>query len=295
MSATPTSDDAGFTIIPNGLFALGNAHAIAVYAAIARHKGQDGTAWPSLKRLCDLTGLSRPTVSKAIDVLTEKRILVKANRSQNGAKQSNQYRLPDIEPTAKAMPATSDDSANVQMESTLPGYVSTFPRVGKEVSTGRQGDCHEVDPVELDPKELEPAAQATPYALLESMCQTLAQDVAILPKGEKSKQLAVAKRLVETGSTATDVAAITRWLGWMTGGIDLFTVEKYRGKWLLAGSPDGQPAQPDGSLRVLNRGQGGFDPLYTMPADEHADYMRRLEQAKADSETRERERQARAS
>lgn len=81
---------------------------------------------------------------------------------------------------------------------------------------------------------------ASPYALLESLCDTLGQDVSVLSKRDKDRQLAVAKRLVEAGMTVGDVSQMTRWLisqSWVTGGVDFFLLEKQLGKWQLAGKP----------------------------------------------------------
>jgi len=86
-----------------------------------------------------------------------------------------------------------------------------------------------------------PPPVGSPYALLESLCETLGQDVAVLSEGEKKKQLAAGKRLVAAGVGESDVRRITRWLAsqaWVTGGIDLFLLEKQLGKWQLAGKPE---------------------------------------------------------
>lgn len=80
----------------------------------------------------------------------------------------------------------------------------------------------------------------TPYALLEALCEMQGQDVSVFPKREKDKQLAVAKRLVGEGMTATDVSRMTQWLmsqNWVTSGVDMFLIEKQVGKWNMAGRP----------------------------------------------------------
>lgn len=85
-----------------------------------------------------------------------------------------------------------------------------------------------------------------PFALLESMCKSLGVDATELTNTEKGKQLAVAKRLAESGVTAKDIAGATRWLKsheWRTGGVDMFLVEKEHGKWVMAGKPDGKQPQ----------------------------------------------------
>lgn len=87
----------------------------------------------------------------------------------------------------------------------------------------------------------------TPFALFDSMCEQSGMDVAEVPKPDKNRNLAVAKRMAESGTTAKDVASITRWLksqDWRTGGIDMFIVEKERTKWISAGRPDGSKPVP---------------------------------------------------
>lgn len=87
----------------------------------------------------------------------------------------------------------------------------------------------------------------TPFALFESMCEQTGVEPAEVSKADKNKNLAVAKRLAESGTTAKDVASITRWLksqDWRTSGVDMFTVEKERMRWLTAGKPDGAKPTP---------------------------------------------------
>lgn len=104
-------------------------------------------------------------------------------------------------------------------------------------------------PSSPDPK---PSAD-TPYGLLQALCHEQGQEVSVFSERDKSRQLAVAKRLVESDMTAEKVVRITRWLKsqkWVTGGIDLFLIEKQLGKWRLAGQPETD--QP--SLTVHNGG-----------------------------------------
>lgn len=86
----------------------------------------------------------------------------------------------------------------------------------------------------------EPPSTDSPFALLESLCDMQGQNVSVFPKREKDKQLAVAKRLVSDGMTAQDIGRITQWLmsqSWVTGGVDMFLIEKQVGKWNMAGRP----------------------------------------------------------
>ena len=81
---------------------------------------------------------------------------------------------------------------------------------------------------------------ATPFAYIEALCEATGTDVSEISDAVKSKQGAAAKRLRAAGMTPADVLRCARWLRsqtWRTHGIDLFTVEKERGAWELAGKP----------------------------------------------------------
>lgn len=55
-------------------------------------------AFPSIRKICECTGLSKPTVLKALNSLEEKKILTRENRiAKNNAKQSNNYILHENE------------------------------------------------------------------------------------------------------------------------------------------------------------------------------------------------------
>ena len=73
--------------------------------------------------------------------------------------------------------------------------------------------------------------------------------MAVLSEGEKKKQLAAGKRLVAAGMGEADVGRMVRWLSaqsWVTGGIDLFLLEKQLGKWQLAGKPEAPKPSANG-------------------------------------------------
>lgn len=63
-------------LFESGLVAHIGANSFAVWTAIKSHADfQTGTAWPSIRRLCDLTGLTDKTVSKCLDVLQDSHLL----------------------------------------------------------------------------------------------------------------------------------------------------------------------------------------------------------------------------
>lgn len=71
-------------LFESGLVAFIGPNSFAVWTAIKMHANfNTGTAWPSIRKLCDLTGLTDKTVMKCLDTLTEAhllRIVEKGNR-----------------------------------------------------------------------------------------------------------------------------------------------------------------------------------------------------------------------
>lgn len=63
-------------LFESGLVAHIGANSFAVWTAIKSHADfQTGQAWPSIRRLCDLTGLTDKTVSKCLDTLQASHLL----------------------------------------------------------------------------------------------------------------------------------------------------------------------------------------------------------------------------
>jgi hypothetical protein len=85
-----------------------------VFMAIVMHVDNEGYCWPSIRRLCECTGLSETTVKSALHYLTgmkinEKRLLeVNARTSPNGRTTSNGYKL---------FPDSIDHNPNVNVTS----------------------------------------------------------------------------------------------------------------------------------------------------------------------------------
>lgn len=133
----------------------------------------------------------------------------------------------------------------------------TYRKVQKpETEAETEAETGAKAPIGADaPTSPEPIATTeTPYALLEVLCEAQGQDVSVLSSRDKSKQLAVAKRLLEDGMTADSLTRLLKWLlgqSWVTGGVDFFLVEKQFGKWKLAGEP-GKPFDS-----TLTRMEGG--------------------------------------
>lgn len=151
--------------------------------------------------------------------------------------------------------------AGVTFHETL--HVTPTETLKPSVSTDSQITDTESDTEETSDANA-PSADS-PYALLESLCETQGQDVSVLSKRDKDKQLAVAKRLVADGMTAEDVGRMTRWLmsqTWITGGIDMFVIEARKGKWQLTGKPD---AAQGGALTVHQGGRDSPAPRHRKP------------------------------
>lgn len=74
-------------LFESGLVAQIGANSFAVWTAIKTHADfQTGQAWPSIRRLCELTGLTDKTVSRCLDTLQEShllRIVQKGNRHRS--------------------------------------------------------------------------------------------------------------------------------------------------------------------------------------------------------------------
>jgi DNA-binding MarR family transcriptional regulator len=96
-------------------------------------------------------------------------------------------------------------------------------------------------PCDASGADAPPPSESAPFALLEALCEESGVDVSVVSGDQRKKQLAVAKRLISNGVSPPDVQRIYRWLtaqSWVTGGVDLFLVEKQLGKWQLAGKPE---------------------------------------------------------
>ena len=94
----------------------------------------------------------------------------------------------------------------------------------------------------------EEVLQPKPFEYIVALCEVTGADVASLSDAVKRKQGAVAKRLRDAGMLPGDVANCAQWLAsqsWRTHGIDLFTIEKERSAWEMAGKPSRAKAVTD--------------------------------------------------
>ena len=94
----------------------------------------------------------------------------------------------------------------------------------------------------------EEVLQPKPFEYIVALCEVTGADIASLSDAVKRKQGAVAKRLRSAGMLPGDVANCAQWLAsqsWRTHGIDLFTIEKERSAWEMAGKPSRAKAVTD--------------------------------------------------
>lgn len=97
----------------------------------------------------------------------------------------------------------------------------------------------------------------TPYAMWSAFCDAAGYDIEQATPQEKGRSLKTAKRLMESGISAQEVAGCTRYLAsqsWRTGVLSLTSVANEIGKWRMAGSPVAEKPKP----APAQKKQGGF-------------------------------------
>jgi hypothetical protein len=82
------------SLIDQAVLAKLSGSAVKVFLAIVRHTDRSGSAWPSRRRISDLTGVSIRMVTIA---LTELQSLHLLSRRITGAGRCNRYQLPHIQ------------------------------------------------------------------------------------------------------------------------------------------------------------------------------------------------------
>jgi hypothetical protein len=95
----PDTSDGGYCLLPwgklfreGGMVDLSDAE-IAVLPVIAIHVNEEGKAWPGYERICVLAGVSKTSVSKAVDALVDRGWITKSSGQQRGTNIHNEYRL----------------------------------------------------------------------------------------------------------------------------------------------------------------------------------------------------------
>lgn len=102
-----------------------------VLLELSNHAGTDNTAWPSLARICERTGLNRKTVISALDSLESKGYLSDTRERKGGTQQIKVYKLslPGLNDT---VPKTESYSERVPF---FPETVPFFPDKSTENGT----------------------------------------------------------------------------------------------------------------------------------------------------------------
>lgn len=131
---------------------------------------------------------------------------------------------------SRAKPQQPSQKPNVSRDVTPSHAIDTDTDTDKEKKTTAHS------------RAAKPSSEGIPtFDYIVALCDATGTDVSEISDSVKSKQGAAAKRLRAAGMTPDDVRRCALWLrsqSWRTHGIDLFTVEKERGAWELAGKPD---------------------------------------------------------
>lgn len=83
-------------------------------------------------------------------------------------------------------------------------------------------------------------SKSDPFEAFAALCDATGSDVSSISEPVKKKQLGKAKQLLEAGMTVVDIGRCAGYLAsqdWRNSPIDMFTIEKERGKWELASKP----------------------------------------------------------
>ena len=233
----------GFALVPAEVLAIGNGYAISVYAAIAQHADRSGNAWPSLDRLAEMTGWSRPTIVKAVKMLEQSHVISKQTRNVGGLKQSNKYTLIYHAKAAKSRMETSLPSS----ETSLTFVGNEVANVGNDVEPGRQPRLQEQEPENKNHKEPDGSLrrvnggkmQPSPKPLPENgpaqqIVKAFCHAVNIERPAAYRKAVGQAQQLANAGIQPTDIPVMVAWLrqqSWVNGAIDLGLILSQADKW----------------------------------------------------------------
>jgi hypothetical protein len=135
-----------FTAIPKGV----RAYAMAVYMCLASHAhGDKDVAWPAHAVICDSTGLTKPTVLKALAALEASgHIRITARATAKGFQTSNRYTLLAV--PEKAKDAGEDAGVNDVYrggQSPLPQGSTTFTAGVNDVYTKQITESDQVNQI----------------------------------------------------------------------------------------------------------------------------------------------------
>ena len=95
-------------------------HEFAILVTLAGHyDDKKRTAYPSIDRLVNITGISRASVHRAIKGLTERDLIrVEKNRGEGKRYTHNEYRFPGYTPSAEKRSGTFGSTARFETSGT---------------------------------------------------------------------------------------------------------------------------------------------------------------------------------
>lgn len=150
----------------------------------------------------------------------------------------DKHQHPHVKEAPSTIPAPDEHDTSTVQEQKSPGG---FPITDSLITDTPFSDTGETNPTHAREEVATAVAVVeSPFAMVEGFIEELdSPDPA--SKAWKSKQYAVAKRLIADGIGVEQVRRCTRFMlseSWRTSPFDLFDIEKTIGKWQARGSPE---------------------------------------------------------
>jgi hypothetical protein len=242
------------------------AAALAVYVALERRANRAGICDPSYDTIAAALSLSRRHVIDQVKRLKEAGfVTVEQRRRSDQAHLSNVFHLPrhpnliPLTPSEYSALPPSETAANNgrslvngvhspsergsesgALPSEHPSEDPSAPHAPKVDTSNNQVARTKEIPAAPEPAPEKSKTTSMPFLLFAAMCEEQGVDPSAVDTGNRSKQMAVTKRLADSGMTEDDMRRFVRWASGWANGMDAFFVEKQRTRWQMAGSP-GEP------------------------------------------------------
>lgn len=176
---------------------------------------------------------SRASVMAEREAAKQRMERVRSGRSDSFARSS-----PEVRPNTKR--SSDNPKPNPKPKTIPPAAVPPLPPAPEPPAddSPSQAQAASVEPPAAKPDQA--------YDLFAAMCDELSVEPADVTKSEKSRQLGRAKLLAADGATADEIRRQIRWMqqqDWITGGIDMLLIAKFRGRWQLANKPESPPVR----------------------------------------------------
>lgn len=216
-----------------------------VLLRLADHADPDGgSVRPGIASVAAHTGLGERQVQRYIKSFVNRGYLAIEANEKGGRGKTTEYRFTFLNPVTGDIHTTHETPSPVTPILEEKGDMEGQQRVTPVTVKGDIHACADLEPSRTvnEPTPIIPPkkTESIPFLMLDALCETLNVDVSMIQGAQKARQLAVAKRLFEAGVTVQDVCDMTSWLqsqSWVTGGIDMFLLEKQLTKWHLSGKP----------------------------------------------------------